>query len=1218
MFGMGSPSSPSHDDSEREDVIPGYSSSNVRQGRFKPSKNELDIAFGKSGGVNENWYRYFGVKPHEAQNFKDAMSKGTWVWDALRIRGTQYGHQKPYQSLTTSKVGSGFGRHFASGTPYLTKEQEIHYANLAKGGDMSAAWQLAMSLERMLGKKALNIARATNTEVPDLVQEGILSVVKRLPGSSFDPEKGKLSTYFLKEAVQAMREHAYGGLIHVPSHVEGSREKAKEIRMGMRAKSLQSLVTGEEDEGKGFDPADRGARLAQEEAFMAEMGEGFENLPRLQQLILRQLSKGRSQEYIGQKLSLAGKGYTKARIGQIAKEARETLAGIAHHAEGTDNVTLYRGMKSPFVSFNPKLQERENQLQQLAEQYMEAHGTTGMSEQPWFDEMRRLGYAQRTQWFSDDPEAAKGYGKHRYKLQIPRSMLKLFNASGTAARGGTMGSGMGIDASTLHELLTSGSASISHFSKGGTTVQQRSGDGGDWEKTLAEEGARVIPVDIARKNKQLIDMIVGAGGSPDTHGDTQVFGKNATVPIYTTPGERIIPAKPAAENKPILDMMTGNEGKPEHYARGGVAGVSKLAAGYLGFQGGITGVIGSMMSTLAGNGAGSSGPSKLEIAADKLIEASDMLMDVAESFMEATGMSPTYGSGLWEKMTGNTLVHNADTNTWDEMSKHSLSGIPTVKQPAGDLMNKISGFFGGKGGFLEGIGLKSSGAVATTEAGAAGAGAGGQMAAMAGGPAGAAIMVAMALKAVLDKAVEAFHNMVDVVPGVVGGFTKLMGMPEEVVGAMKGLTGLLVTPIHMVGDAFHMMLSPIEALMDPFKMLKTGFAGLAEAFSSTVKLIWSLKDPVSLLSQSVDGFSKQVAKFDPGKVDRMNIAFDNLSAAAGSMFGPIIDAAAGFADELNVLYTSFAPEISSLMSEISGPIRDFARELAVGFAGVIREGIPIFRQLMQDSAPLGEIMRNFSSMMLSAISSGIGVFGNLREVIGGFSSWITTVSGNLVSVAAVFAEMGDAVIGAVMPIVEGVMTIGQAIFGFLDSLGVFRLAFDLAMLPIRLFTVALTTASAVIQDFGAQVSWAVQKILSMIPLSGVANPGARPEMRDPREVAAAAMRDVMNPGQEARADRGPLMGMLAGLRNFGNGARPQPVPLEGPRTFATQQTRNIGIEEIGMEARRAAFSQGGINPQVEIADNTREMRRVLHNIQQALQNLGINLPGLLNPPEAAM
>ncbi len=41
-------------------------------------------------------YRYSGVTPDQFMNLLNAGSKGTWIWDYLRIRGTMAGHQKDY------------------------------------------------------------------------------------------------------------------------------------------------------------------------------------------------------------------------------------------------------------------------------------------------------------------------------------------------------------------------------------------------------------------------------------------------------------------------------------------------------------------------------------------------------------------------------------------------------------------------------------------------------------------------------------------------------------------------------------------------------------------------------------------------------------------------------------------------------------------------------------------------------------------------------------------------------------------------------------------------------------------------------------------------------------------------------------------------------------------------------------------------------------------
>ena len=41
-------------------------------------------------------YLYSNISREEALSFATAQSKGSWVWDFLRIRRTKHGHRKPY------------------------------------------------------------------------------------------------------------------------------------------------------------------------------------------------------------------------------------------------------------------------------------------------------------------------------------------------------------------------------------------------------------------------------------------------------------------------------------------------------------------------------------------------------------------------------------------------------------------------------------------------------------------------------------------------------------------------------------------------------------------------------------------------------------------------------------------------------------------------------------------------------------------------------------------------------------------------------------------------------------------------------------------------------------------------------------------------------------------------------------------------------------------
>ena len=69
-------------------------SSNVSQLQYDHEQNILTVAF-KNGAV----YAYSMVTPAEAARFIQATSKGSTVWDILRVRGTRDGTQKPYVRL---------------------------------------------------------------------------------------------------------------------------------------------------------------------------------------------------------------------------------------------------------------------------------------------------------------------------------------------------------------------------------------------------------------------------------------------------------------------------------------------------------------------------------------------------------------------------------------------------------------------------------------------------------------------------------------------------------------------------------------------------------------------------------------------------------------------------------------------------------------------------------------------------------------------------------------------------------------------------------------------------------------------------------------------------------------------------------------------------------------------------------------------------------------
>ncbi len=69
-------------------------SSNAAWAQYNHHDKELDVGF-NNGGV----YRYSNVDVREAIAFIKAASKGSWLWDNIRVRGSRTGHKKPYRKL---------------------------------------------------------------------------------------------------------------------------------------------------------------------------------------------------------------------------------------------------------------------------------------------------------------------------------------------------------------------------------------------------------------------------------------------------------------------------------------------------------------------------------------------------------------------------------------------------------------------------------------------------------------------------------------------------------------------------------------------------------------------------------------------------------------------------------------------------------------------------------------------------------------------------------------------------------------------------------------------------------------------------------------------------------------------------------------------------------------------------------------------------------------
>jgi len=77
------------------DMVP-VDSSNVHSVGYDLEHHLLYVRYLDPAGRAGPLYGYHDVRPEEFLDLLDAPSKGTWVWDNLRERGTVAGYRKPY------------------------------------------------------------------------------------------------------------------------------------------------------------------------------------------------------------------------------------------------------------------------------------------------------------------------------------------------------------------------------------------------------------------------------------------------------------------------------------------------------------------------------------------------------------------------------------------------------------------------------------------------------------------------------------------------------------------------------------------------------------------------------------------------------------------------------------------------------------------------------------------------------------------------------------------------------------------------------------------------------------------------------------------------------------------------------------------------------------------------------------------------------------------
>ena len=668
------------------------------------------------------------------------------------------------------------------------------------------------------------------------------------------------------------------------------------------------------------------------------------------------------------------------------------------------------------------------------------------------------------------------------------------------------------------------SASQQHKAEGGEIQHKIGIRGQDNEPITGEPGAWIVPVADAQKadNKAILQQMTGGGGSHKAEG-RQVYGDplKSSVDLLTEPGEWYVPENIASkpENKAVLEAMTPTKaGGSSHMADGGeiLGGISSMLTGGLG-----AGLIGMLASKFSDKSETKSDPlgaaaQNLNSAAKELSEAAKVIQDSTRVAFDHSGMKAPGGSSL------------SDTTWMDDLT----TGMPKLvkrsdiaKMP---MVNRIPEVTPAKLGFMEqfnadargifnatkGVMAPGAGGAAAGGAGAAAGGAGAAAPALgealssaATGPVGMVAAGVMMLKQKVDEFADSIRDVDNVLVDVTRSFGELIGVPKSISELVGSVVGLL-SPMRMFAD---LLKSPMDFLKDPAASAKESLARLADVGMNLARVFLDLRDPASMLGPAVSAFVGTANKFSPASVERMQLAFDNLSAAAGTWFLPIIEGARELADEFNVLYTQAAPEMNAAVAEIVAVLKPLARDVGADLIRLFVKAVPIVSELVTALIPFGEVAGRTVSILANIGLMGLnGLATILPYVNNAMQLWI----GNLQ---------------------EGAATIGAA--------------------------------SMLIMD-------AVEAI------------------RDPRR----ALDFFNNIGGNFRADR---TNMLANMREQN---RP---PIMGAQTFAAMPARQVGIEDVGLEARRAAFSMGGRDIPQEQLDVQREIRDLLAR-------------GNPNPAEAAM
>lgn len=139
------------------------------------------------------------------------------------------------------------------------------------------------------------------------------------------------------------------------------------------------------------------------------------------------------------------------------------------------------------------------------------------------------------------------------------------------------------------------------------------------------------------------------------------------------------------------------------------------------------------------------------------------------------------------------------------------------------------------------------------------------------------------------------------------------------------------------------------------------------------------------LTNAIAPFVHEVGKWNPGTIDRMNLAFDNLAASAGRIWEPLVTAATFFANNLNEAFTAMGPLLRELMNKFAGLATEVGTEIFAAFFRIVEASIPVINQLLDDFRlfipDLRYLMEAFVELSIAAIKVGAYFAGGMLNTI---------------------------------------------------------------------------------------------------------------------------------------------------------------------------------------------------------------------------------------------